>query len=106
MSDAPSYCSPVMPWGDKQITRFNFRVALFLRRGAEPWLADALADRLAERDHERDDRRMCIECQHMQRDGGCFAAKQGWMKAEGISESFKAMPEMLQRCSQFKFVTP
>ena len=95
-----------MPWGDKQITRFNFRVALFTRRGMEPGMAEAYADRCAERDHERDDRHFCWECQHMQRDGGCFAAKQGWMKAEGITTRFVAIPDQLQRCSQFTFVTP
>lgn len=37
---------------------------------------------------------------------GCFAARQGWMAAEGIAKSMQAMPLMLQRCSQFNWVRP
>jgi hypothetical protein len=94
------------PWGDKQIARAQFRVELFMRRGESQWWAETLADRLAERDHERDDRRLCLECQHLQRDNGCFAAKQG--RVPDLDKSFNAgaLRQTLMRCPAFKWVTP
>ena len=80
-------------WGDAQIRRFNFRHALFIRRGIEPLHAEKLADQLATRDYERDERRLCLECQHMQRSRTCF----------------KRLPmsiEQLARCHGFEWQTP
>ena len=80
-------------WGDAQIRRFNFRHALFIRRGIEPLHAEKLADQLATRDYERDERRLCLECKHMQRSRTCF----------------KHLPmsiEQLARCHGFEWQTP
>ena len=101
----PVVLNPRFAWGDKQISRFAFRTALFQRRGAPAGYADELADRLAERDFERDDRRMCLECKHLQHGGGCFAASQGWM-AKGTPKRYEPVPDLLQRCECFTFVTP
>lgn len=99
-----------MPWGDREIARFLFRVALFTRRGLSEPEAETLADRLSERDYERDDRRMCIECKHLQRGGTCFAAKQGWLlQPKGNTRDadfFTPLQQTLQRCEGFDFVTP
>ena len=103
-----------LPWGDKQIARFTWRVGLFRRRGWDLHKAETYADRLAERDHERDDRHLCIECKHLQRSGGCFAATQGWLinfpaKTEAQQEHarrFRPVQDMLERCERFEFVTP
>ena len=103
-----------LPWGDKQIARFQFRVQLFQRRGWDLHKAETYADRLAERDHERDDRHLCVECVHLQRSGGCFAATQGWLinfpaKTEAQQEHarrFRPVQDMLERCERFDWVTP
>lgn len=99
-----------MPWGDREAGRFQFRVALFIRRGLSEPEADTLADRLFERDFERDERRVCVECQHLQRSGHCFAAKQGRLAhpkgGTKAAEFFTPLPQTLQRCEGFEFVTP
>lgn len=92
------------PWGDKEIARFEFRKALFIRRGIHEHYADQLADRLYERDLEMDTRRFCAECANYQRDGGCHAAKQGWIT--GADRRMKVIPDLLQRCECFKWQTP
>lgn len=94
----------MLPWGERELTRFTFREALFRRRGLSPSEAETLADRLALRDQERDDRRVCDECAHLQRDGGCFAAAQGWMR--NVSKRHQPVRALLQRCELFQFQTP
>jgi hypothetical protein len=99
-----AYCSPQFPWGDKQIARFMFRVALFVRRGMTEPDAETWADRLAERDAERDTRRLCLECEHLQRSGHCFAASQGWIT--GAEKRMQPVTTQLQRCEAFSFQKP
>lgn len=91
-------------WGDKQLARFQFRAALFQRRGMSEHDAEVWADRLYERDFERDDRRLCVECAHLQRSGVCFAAAQGWI--EGADRRLQPVPDILQLCPQFQWTTP
>lgn len=75
------------------------RTALFKRRGLSEKRALEAAKRLRKRDSELDDRRMCIECVHLQRDGVCFAARQGWI--EGAAVCLTPVKTMLQRCEHF-----
>lgn len=82
-------------WDDKQIARFNYRVGLFKRRGLPEPQAEDLADRLAERDWERDDRRVCIECNGLQRGNTC-----------ANNRSNAPLPTILQRCPNFSFQVP
>ena len=86
-------------------TRLGKRIALFQRRGCTAERAGELAERLALRDADMgDNRRMCIECAHLQRDGGCFAARQGWL--HGTSHSLTPVQTMLQRCERFEWQKP
>lgn len=94
------------PWGDAEHRRFDFRVSLFQRRGMQGDAAEALADRLALRDQQLDERRMCLECKHMQRSGHCVAAKQRRVRLACDPERFTVLPRALQRCPSFAFVTP
>lgn len=95
----------VMPaWNDAQIKRYTFRQALFQRRGVDLFQAESLADRLATRDYERDDRRMCLECKHIQRSGACFVASQGHLKH--ASTKHAPVRDILFRCDAFSFQTP
>lgn len=94
----------MLPWTDREFTRFAFRQALLTRRGMGPDEAEAWADRLALRDQQRDDRRLCIECTHLQRSGGCFAAAQGWI--HGATKDMTPIKDRLQRCERFEWVKP
>lgn len=62
----------MQPWGDREISRFIARVALFKRRGWPEAQAERVADMLALRDQLKDDRRLCVECSNFQRGGTCF----------------------------------
>lgn len=95
-------------WGDRELSRFQFRAGLFARRGFAADRAEHLADRLALRDMQDDDRRMCVECEHLQSDHprhgrGCFAARQGWL---GIPKSLNPLLDTLQRCERFTWQKP
>ncbi len=85
--------STMPAWNEAQIVRFNFRNALFSRRGLTPNEAEALADKLAFRDYERDDRRVCVECSSWQRKGTCF-------------KRLPTSQTQLVRCHGFSFSTP
>ncbi len=82
------------PWTDAEINRFELRRAMFVRRGQSLADAEALGDRLALRDQEQDDRRMCIECRHMQHDGRCVVL------------SIPTVKTTLQRCHAFAWQVP
>jgi len=95
----------MLAWNDKQIARFNFRHALFMRRGIDDRRAEALADRLATRDYERDERRICLECESLQRrSDGCFVASQG--RLHNTNPRHAPVVDILQRCEAFTFVKP
>ena len=94
----------MLPWADAEFRRFGFRAALFQRRGLPEAEAQFLADRLALRDQEKDARMVCDECAHLQRDGGCFAAAQGWMA--GVSKRHQPVRALLQRCEHFDWAKP
>lgn len=89
---------------DPALKRLEKRIALFVRRGYDEEQASETAELLLLRDADQDDRRMCIECAHLQRDGGCFAARQGWIS--GASRYLTPVQNMLQRCERFKWQQP
>lgn len=91
--------------GDREISRFTFRIGLFKRRGYEADRAERTADALRERDRLRDDRRMCIECTHLQRSGGCFQAAQGKLLWPA-DKRLQPVTDVLQRCERFEFAKP
>ena len=91
-------------WTQREISRFTFRVALFIRRGLSHEAAEQLGEKLVQRDQDRDDRRMCLECAHLQARGTCFAAQRGWLPA--TSARHEPVRDLLQRCERFEFVTP
>jgi hypothetical protein len=91
-------------WTEAEISRFQFREALFIRRGMSASAAETLADRLALRDQHRDERRVCIECEHLQRSGHCFAASQG--RLVGIDTRYQPVIDQLARCEGFSWQKP
>lgn len=75
------------------------RLGLLMRRGFDEDAALELAHCLAARDVDLDDRRLCVECSRLQRDGMCFAARMQWMP--GVSQFLTPLPTTFQRCSFF-----
>lgn len=100
----------ILTANERELSRMAFRIGLAQRRGLSEAEAERLADRLLARDRDRDDRRMCVECSHLQaraqRDGtdGCFAAEQGWLGPVG--RFFSPLRTVLQRCTQFDWAKP
>ena len=96
------YCWPhSSAWNTCEIELFNRRAALFVRRGADEAQAEKLADRLVTRDREDDDRRLCLECRHLQgatpwRCGNWFMA--GVAVRSGDAGLARDMVMLLQRC--------
>jgi ferric iron reductase protein FhuF len=81
------------PWGDVEFRRYALRHALFRRRGLPESEAEALADMLALRDQSGDDRRVCMECQHIQPQARC-------------AHKHAVLNDVLQRCPSFAFEKP
>lgn len=92
------------PWTEAEIKRFNLRVGMFTRRGLEDLKAEEIADRLARRDQEKDDRRMCIECDFLQKTGDCFKATKDLSNPNGPTHF--PVKTILQRCTAFKWRVP
>ena len=107
-------------WGNAQIARFLFRVALFSRRGVSEPRAEQLADRLARRDYDRDDRRLCLECGGLQRGSSrgngpatsrcapVSLAASARASAQHKQPPFPHEPviDILQRCAHFTWQKP
>ena len=98
---SPALAASWPAWSARATDRCQKRVAIFVRRGMAEGSAEHLVDRLVDRDHDRDDRhRCCVECKHLQRDAGCFAARQGWLS--GTSKAHTPVVDILQRCERFE----
>jgi hypothetical protein len=91
-------------WNDAEIRRFTLRVEMFSRSGFRP-KAETWAEKLVYRDRDGDDRRVCVECAHMQRDHGCWKAKRGQLEP-GVPKDMRVMPFLLQRCPGFEWRKP
>lgn len=93
MSDALPIADRLhIAWSQREMDRFVFRAALFRRRGEPEARAEAVAERLVQRDRDRDDRRLCLECQHLQPAYRC--------------DRGASIRDVFQRCDHFSWVTP
>jgi hypothetical protein len=93
LTKADASAAHAKPWGDAAIGLFTARVVMLMRRGFDATDADDLAERLHLRDERGDDRRMCIECIHLDR------SRCGNARAAGVG--FDVPTELvmqLQRC--------
>lgn len=90
-----------------EIDTFRNRLARFGAKGLQQADAEALADRLVLRDRDGDDRRVCVECQHLQ---GAFAWRCGNWRAAGIAMQAsdasigRDLGLLLQRCGGFTHI--
>lgn len=87
-----------------EIDTFAARLARFTDKGLHLDNAEALADRLVRRDREMDDRRLCVECVHLQgigrlRCGNAVVARIGLSAADAQLPS--DLTHQLQRCTGF-----
>ena len=93
----------------KQQQRHDTRVRIFTRRGWSQAKASDWATRLAARDEQRDDRRLCIECAGLMRNGACIPAQRGNVpgacKATEGRHVFTPVLDILQRCEAFSWQT-
>lgn len=90
--------SPAMNAGE--IDTFHNRLARFTDKGVTHHDAQWLADRLVIRDREGDDRRLCLECAHLQ---GAVRWRCGnWKRADAAPDGLaRELAVMLQRCGGF-----
>lgn len=87
-------------WDSKEIDTFTARLERFTDKGVTHDEAERLADGLVNRDREGDDRRLCLECVHLQGRGRwrCANAAQADVAPEALAP---ALVLMLQRCNGF-----
>ena len=83
-----------------EIDTFTARLGRFTDKGMAYDQAEALADKLVQRDREGDDRRLCLECRHLQGAGRwrCGNWHQAGVAREGLARDLVLM---LQRCDGY-----
>ena len=102
MPDPDRYCWPHSPaMNTREIDTFTARLARFTDKGLRLDDAERLADQLVIRDREGDDRRLCLECVHLQGYGPwrCGNWKHADVPPYGVARDLVLM---LQRCDGFQ----
>ena len=83
-----------------EVDTFTARLARFTDKGVSYDEAERLTDALVIRDREGDDRRLCLECTHLQGFGRWRCGN--WQQADVAREALaRDLVLMLQRCSGF-----
>lgn len=108
-AEAERWCWPHSEaMNGREIDTFTARLARFTDKDLTLADAEQQADRLTARDREADNRRLCLECAHLQgrNPWGCG----NWRKAGVCTRSSDAglarnLVLMLQRCDGFKATT-
>ncbi len=85
---------------DAEIDRMVRYMGMAQRQGFNPDEAEEIADRLTLRDRQLDDRRMCIECRHLESTGRCAYARAG--RLAGADRGFEPFKTDLIRCHGFR----
>ncbi len=81
----------------REVSAFKVRQALFTDKGVNHDKTERLADRLIRRDREGDDRRLCLECTHLQGAGRWRCGN--WIQADVARDGLaRDLVLMLQRC--------
>lgn len=96
------WCWPNSPaMNSPEIDTFTARLARFTEKGLSLDDAERLADRLVIRDREGDDRRLCLECSHLQ---GYARWRCGNWQAASVARQGLArdLVLILQRCNGFR----
>jgi hypothetical protein len=100
------YCWPYSSaMNSGEVTKFISREERFKVKGVIPEVAEITADKLVIRDREKDDRRICLECKHL---NGFTTLRCGNWKCAGICHSNEGayishdFAVILQRCFGFQ----
>ena len=108
--DPDTYCWPHSEaMNTQEISRFIQRVDNWAWKGVAQPEAEMLADELMRRDRNGDDRKLCVECRHLQ--GGAGPWRCGNAQASEVAvgapngELPKGLVRLLQRCPGFKAIT-
>lgn len=104
--DPDEWCWPhSTAMNSEEIDRFMARRARFTDKGLDLEVAELLADRLVIRDRDKDDRRLCMECAHLQQSGRCGNWERAGVAArERDAQLATEIVQLLQRCDGFKGV--
>jgi hypothetical protein len=105
-ADPERWCWPhSTAMNGREIGTFTARLARFTDKGLTLADAEQQADRLVIRDREGDDRRLCLECSHLQGAGRWRCGN--WQAAEVAREQLAPdLVAMLQRCTGVGGITP
>lgn len=88
-----------------ELDTMTARLARFTDKGMGLIEAERLADKLVLRDREGDDRRLCLECSHLQGHGRWRCGN--WQAANVAPQGLAPdLVVMLQRCAGFKSAVP
>lgn len=100
-TDPDRFCWPHSPaMNGAEIDTFTARLARFSDKGVSFEDAERLADMLVTRDRDGEDRRLCLECVHLQGAGRWRCSS--WTLADVARDGLAAdLVSMLQRCSAF-----
>jgi hypothetical protein len=100
------YCWPYSSaMNSGEVTKFISREERFKVKGVIPEVAEITADKLVIRDRQKDDRRICLECKHL---NGFTTLRCGNWKCAGICHSNEGayishdFAVILQRCFGFQ----
>jgi hypothetical protein len=101
VSDPDRWCWPTSPaMNSGEIDLFLKRQARFTELGVNLEDAERLADKLVRRDREGDDRRLCLECAHLQGFGRWRCGN--WQAADVARDGLALdLVQRLQRCGGF-----
>lgn len=105
-TDPDHGCWPDSPaMNAHEIDTFTRRLERFTRKGLRLADAEALADTLVQRDRETDDRRLCLECGHLQGGAGRWRCGNGLVAGVTLRAADAQLPgeltRKLQRCAGF-----
>ena len=105
-TDPDHGCWPDSPaMNAREIDTFTRRLERFTRKGLRLVDAEALADTLVQRDRETDDRRLCLECCHLQGGIGRWRCGNGLVAGVTLRATDAQLPgeltRQLQRCAGF-----
>jgi hypothetical protein len=100
-SDFDRWCWPhSQAMNTGEIDTFTARLARFTDKGVSHDDAELLADKLVQRDREGDDRRLCLECAHLQGFGRWRCGN--WQAADVAHDGLaRDLVLILQRCGGF-----
>lgn len=95
----PEQVRAVIGWDDADIAQAGRYMRQAGRHGFDLDLAERITDHLMLRDRQLDDRRMCIECSHLDHAGRCGTARAG--RLVGAGRDLQPVKAVLMRCPGF-----